>query len=210
MDPTYSLFYRILINIVAVSILVWAIYFKRYRNKQMAVSMIMMNIAIFSVMGIITNESFGVQAGLGLFAILSIFRFRSKNFEQMDITYFFSTVAIAIITAAAPVEGIGAPVFVADAVVLLAAFFFDYEGTLGRLHTTEVCLDHIPEYLFDEKRAVRELSSMFGVSISRFTVAEVDYVKDTATVEISFIANRPGARIPKTGITAQGVGVHAK
>ncbi len=174
------------IDLAAAIILTFIIYKKRYGNKQLAVGMLMLNVFVFSIMSMITVDNFGLQAGLGLFAILSIFRFRSENFEQMDIAYFFGAVALATVNGITP---IGNLLFVVNGTILVTALLADISGTIRRMQTTEVTLDTIPPYLFNEEEARSELSSKFGIKVQSLTVNEVDFVRDTAKVRLQYIAN---------------------
>lgn len=157
----------------------------------------MINIFVFSIMSMITGDNFGLQAGLGLFAILSIFRFRSENFEQMDIAYFFGAVALATVNGIVPV---GILLFAVNAIIIAAAFVVDFGGTIGRMQSTIVTLDHIPDYLFNEKESKRELSAKFEIGIYGIIIQEVDYVKETAQVELHFIADKKLQGIVETKV----------
>jgi hypothetical protein len=185
MDLT-TFFLKATINIAAATILTFLIYRLRYGNKQLAVSMLMLNVFVFCIMGVISTDNFGLQAGLGLFAILSIFRFRSKNFEQMDIAYFFGAVALATVNGITP---LGPTIFVVNGLILAAALIVDMDGTIGRMQSAEITLDRIPAYLFDEPKARAALAKELGVTVHAIAIEEVDYVKDTATVRLNFIGN---------------------
>lgn len=175
------------IDSIAAVLFTFGVYRRRYNNNQLAVSMLMLNIFVFCIMGVITGDNFGLQAGLGLFAILSIFRFRSENFEQVDIAYFFGAVALATVNG---VASVGPVLYMVNMLIVGGAFLIDIDGGKDRMQSAEVTLEHIPLYLFNEIEARRELGLKFGVTIFKLSVEAVDYVKETAKVRMQFIADR--------------------
>lgn len=179
-------FIKLLVNFAAAAILTFGIYKTRHNNRQLAVSMLMLNLFVFSIMCTLTTDNFGLQAGLGLFAILSIFRFRSENFKQLDIAYFFGAVALATINGITP---IGPLLYVINGLIIGTALLVDLKGTKGSSQTLEVTLDHIPPYLFNETDAQRELGMRFGVPITTINLQEIDYVKDTAKIQLQLVPN---------------------
>lgn len=178
------------INIAAAVIFTIVIYRWKYRNKQLSMSMMMLNVFVFCIMSIITTDNFGLQAGLGLFAILSIFRFRSENFDQVDIAYFFGAVALATVNAIAQLN---ATIVIINSAVLLAPVIFDWSASDNRMQTMTVTFDNIPANLFDEEQLKRELSARYGVHVNRVALQDVDYVKETATLEMKFLKHDTSA-----------------
>ena len=175
------------IDIVAAFLFTFGVYKRRYNNNQLAVSMLMLNVFVFCIMGVITGDNFGLQAGLGLFAILSIFRFRSENFEQVDIAYFFGAVALATVNG---VAALGPVLYLVNIFIVGGAYIIDIDAARGRMQSTEVILENIPSYLFNETEARSKLGLKFGITIYNLSIEAIDYVKETAKVRVQFIADR--------------------
>ena len=86
---------RFAINIVAMTILVFGLYYRRYRDKELATTASMFNVFVFAVLTVLSSIEFGVAAGFGLFAILALFSLRSEPLSKIEMTYFFGSVALA-------------------------------------------------------------------------------------------------------------------
>ena len=88
---------RIGIDIVAMLLLVFGMYYPRYRDKELVTAASMFNVFVFGVLTVLSSVEFSMTAGFGLFAILALFTLRSEQITKIEITYFFGSVAIAVI-----------------------------------------------------------------------------------------------------------------
>ena len=78
-DPLWELAARFAINTVAMVLLMFGMYYRRYRDKELATTASMFNIFAFSVLTILSSVEFSIAAGFGLFAILALFSLRSEQ-----------------------------------------------------------------------------------------------------------------------------------
>jgi ABC-type polysaccharide transport system permease subunit len=88
---------RLLIDVGAMLTLVFGMFYQRYRDKELVTAAALFNIFIFSVLTVLSQVEFGLAAGFGLFAILALFTLRSEPLGKTEMTYFFGSVAIAVI-----------------------------------------------------------------------------------------------------------------
>ena len=95
--PIIDFVARASINVVAMLLLVFGMYYQRYRDKELAIAAALFNIFVFSLLVILSSVEFGVGTGFGLFAILALFTLRSEQITKTEITYFFGSIAIAVI-----------------------------------------------------------------------------------------------------------------
>src|SRR5690625_6340757 len=93
-----SLVLRFLLNLAAAGILLFALFWPRYRNKEITLAAALFNVFTFGVLSILSSVEFTIAAGFGLFAILALFNLRSETINKSDIGYFFGSIAIAVIT----------------------------------------------------------------------------------------------------------------
>ena len=95
--PLFELLLRFGIDIIAVVLLIYGLYYRRHHDKELVTTAVMFNFAAFGVLVVLSDVQFSVAAGFGLFAILALFRLRSEQFDKIEISYFFGAVAIAVI-----------------------------------------------------------------------------------------------------------------
>ncbi len=74
MENSYmELLARFGIDIVAMLTLVFGMYYRRYKDKELVTTAAMFNIFVFAVLSVLSSVKFSLAAGFGLFAILALF-----------------------------------------------------------------------------------------------------------------------------------------
>ena len=176
---------RFLINITAMVALVFGLYYRRYRDKELVTAASLFNIFAFGVLSILSSVEFSLAAGFGLFAILALFTLRSEQISKVEITYFFGSVAIAVICAIPGTELVFTLGVVA--IVLLGAFVFDHPAILASSDGVKITLDKIDsDALSDPKKMRADLSKRLGVDVMSYQITALDYINDMARLNVFF------------------------
>ncbi|MEU8664032.1 DUF4956 domain-containing protein, partial [Actinoplanes philippinensis] len=83
-------------ELVAVTVLVFGLYFPRHRRRDLVVAYFAVNIGVLAVADALRTSGAGAGLGLGfaLFGVLSIIRLRSTELDQHEVAYFFSAQAL--------------------------------------------------------------------------------------------------------------------
>jgi Domain of unknown function (DUF4956) len=187
-------FLRLLLNVTVMSAHVFGLYYRRYHNKEVATSAALFNLFIFSVLTILSSVDFSVTAGFGLFAILALFTLRSEPLEKIEMTYFFGSVAIAVICSVK-----GAPVELSAAVaglVLLGVYVFDHPRMLRSVSTAKINLDQIDKEILSNPAAMRaRLGHMLNVEVMSYEVLFLDYINEMARVNVFCRKRAPQSRV---------------
>lgn len=184
-DPIWELVARFAINAGAMTLLIFGMYYRRYRDRELATTASMFNIFAFAVLTILSSVQFSLAAGFGLFAILALFSLRSEQIEKIEIAYFFGAIAIAVICS---VLGTSL-MFVLCVVgfVVVAAWILDHPNMMKSAHGAKVTLDAIdPDILSDTEKTRRLLSERLGVDVMTFQIVELNYVNDMARINIFY------------------------
>lgn len=184
-DPLWETGARFVINTVAMIILVFGMYYRRYRDKELATAASMFNVFAFSVLTILSSVQFSLAAGFGLFAILALFSLRSEQIGKIEISYFFGSIALAVICSVAG-TGLGIVVMI-TLFVLMGAWIIDHPRMLQSSHSARITLDSIePHILSNPASLTRELSERLGVNVLNFQITELNYVNDLARLNIFY------------------------
>jgi hypothetical protein len=176
---------RFLINVVAMIVLVFGLYYRRYRDKELVTSASLFNTFVFGVLSILSAVEFSLAAGFGLFAILALFTLRSEPISKVEITYFFGSVAIAVICAVPGTEIVLALAVVS--LVLVGAFVFDHPAILASSDGVKITLDKIDhDALSDPAKMRADLSKRLGVDVMSYQITVLDYINDMARMNVFF------------------------
>lgn len=183
--PSLETVVRFAIDVVAMLILVFGLYYRRYRDKELVTAASMFNVFVFGVLTVLSHVEFSVTAGFGLFAILALFTLRSEQISKIEITYFFGSIAIAVVTA---VVGTTLP-FVAAVVVavIVMAWILDHPLILAQADGVKITLDKIDhDALSDPKRMRADLSERLGVQVMSYQITALNYINDMASINVFY------------------------
>ena len=184
-DPLIELALRFFINTAAMVCLVFGLFYRRYHDKELATTAAMFNVFAFAVLTILSSVEFSIAAGFGLFAILALFSLRSEQISKIEISYFFGSIAVAVICS---VLGTGLGLVLLIVVfVIVAAWLLDHPAILQSANSATLTLDRIDAHvLADPERMRADLSDRLGVDVMGFQVIDVNYVNDLARLNVFY------------------------
>jgi hypothetical protein len=176
------------IDLVAVSVLVFGLYFPRHRRRDLVVAYLGVNVGVLAVAGSLSAGTVGAGLGLGLFGVLSIIRLRSTELDQHEVAYYFSALALGII---GPLGGDGwlAPALMA---LILAVMFLGDHPRLLRSYRRQILVLDVA--LTDEVALLAKVEQLLGARVHAVSVERVDLVNETTVVEVRYSRRtRPAA-----------------
>jgi Domain of unknown function (DUF4956) len=182
-NPAFA--FSVTLDLIGMSLLIFVLYYRRYHDKELVTAAALFNIFIFSVLAILSSVNFGVAAGFGLFAILALFTLRSEPLSKIEMTYFFGSVAIAVICS---IKG-GTHLFEATvvAIVVIGTYIIDHPRMLQSVGGAKVTLDRIDQALFSNPKSVRaDLSAQLGVDVVSYQVLQLDYINEMVRLNVYF------------------------
>jgi hypothetical protein len=137
------------------------------------------------VLAVLSSVEFSLAAGFGLFAILALFTLRSEQITKIEITYFFGSISIAVISA---VLGTSMSfVLLMLALVLVGAYILDHPRILQSEERLRLTLDRIPSPALSDPEALRrELSDRLGVVVLSTNVRSVDYISEMVVIDVYY------------------------
>jgi len=176
---------RFVINIVAMTALIFGLFYHRYRDKELVTAASLFNIFAFGVLTVLGSVEFSVAAGFGLFAILALFTLRSEQISKIEIAYFFGSIAVAVICS---VQGTTLPfVLIVVGLVLLGAWALDHPRILKSVDGIKVTLDRIdPDALSNPEKMRRALSERLGVEVLGYQILALNYITDMAQINVFY------------------------
>lgn len=169
---------------VAVIVLVFVLYFPRYRRRDMVVSILGVNIGVLAVATVLSSASVTAGLGLGLFGVLSIIRLRSAELDQAEIAYYFSALALGVLGGVSTT-----PDWVTLALmgaVLIALFVGDHPRLYPTARRLVITLDAA---FTDEVALTARLESLLDGHVLRLRVKRVSLVNDTTVVDVRYRVN---------------------
>jgi hypothetical protein len=169
------------LDVIAILILTFGLYFPRHRRRDLLVSYLGVNIGVLAVAEALTSADVGAGLGLGLFGVLSIIRLRSFELDQQEVAYYFVALALGVL-GGVPVS----PEWLAPALMgaLLAALYVgDHPRLYRRYRVQTLTLDAA---IADEDVLHARLETLLNARVHRASVRRLDLVNDTTQVEVRY------------------------
>lgn len=168
-------------NVIAVSILVFGLYFPRYQRRDMIVAILGLNVGVMAVATALASSEVSAGLGLGLFGVLSIIRLRSSELAQEEIAYYFTALALGLLAGFQLDPAWMTPALMA--LVLMALYIGDHPRLFAGHRHQQMQLDRA---VTDEAQLIIEVGQLLGAEIKAVKVKRVDFVRDTTTVDVRY------------------------
>ena len=172
-------------DLVALAILVGALYIPRHGRRDLVAAYIGVNVGVLAVTLLLsTSDNVGAGLGLGLFGVLSIIRLRSSSLAQGEVAYFFAALALGLLGG---IKGkhISHLTIVAILMLLILASLWvgDHPALLRRNRNQVVTLDRA---ISNENELITELEDLLGAQVRSVDLKSLDLVNDTTIVEVHY------------------------
>ena len=168
-------------DLIAITVLVFGLYFPRYRRRDMVVAILGLNVGVMAVATALSTAEVSAGLGLGLFGVLSIIRLRSSELAQEDIAYYFTALAIGLLGGITVTPAWVTPALMSA--ILVTLFVADHPRLFTRHRTQTITLDTA---YTDERAAIGHLETLLGAEITRLRIRKLDLVHDTTVVDVCF------------------------
>lgn len=175
-----------LADIIAICILVFAVYLPRYHRRDLAVAYLGVNIGVMAVSIVLVNSAAAAGLGLGLFGVLSIIRLRSDELAQHEVVYYFSALALGLL------GGLGGPITTYALMGLIVAVLAVVDTSRFRRGARREVVN-LDRAITDPEELRYELATRLGGRVLGVNVQRLDFVTDSTLVEVRYA---PGAALP--------------
>jgi len=181
-----SLGVRFVLNIVFAYILICGIYAKEHRIREHSFSFIISNILIFLVTSLLASVKVKTGFAFGLFAILSILRYRTEQIQIREMTFLFASIILGVMNSLATDELPLLAVILAD-VLLVSSMFVCEKAFMGNADTVVLLYDNtkllgkgMKQELYDD------IKKRFGYDVLKVAIIKMNYLTDSAEVKLVY------------------------
>lgn len=169
------------IDVVAIGLLVFGLYFPRHRRKDLVAAYLGVNIGVLAVADALSSSDIGAGLGIGLFGVLSIIRLRSTELDQEEVAYYFASLALGLLGGLAVGPDWLTPVLMAS--VVAALYIGDHPKLFAGYRTQVV---NLGVAITNERELIARLERLLGATVYRVKVRKVDLVNETTNVEVRY------------------------
>lgn len=175
------------IDLVAIGLLVFALFLPRHRRRYLVVAFVVVNVGVLAVTSALSTTTVTAGLGLGLFGVLSIIRLRSEELTQSEIAYYFAALTLGLL---AGLGGDQLPWMVAlMALVLVVVAVADSPRLARPTRRQDLVLDRAH---LTAEGARAHVERLLGTEVVDLTVTRTDLVNDTTAVAVRLHVPRRG------------------
>jgi hypothetical protein len=147
----------------------------------------MLGITTYFLVLVLVKNEFGIAAGLGLFAIFGILRYRTESIAIAEMTYIFSMITIAVINAMTDniVIKLETSLYINIILISLSSILF---LILSRTELTkmELQVDDLEWMNKTQQEKLDFLSQKSFLKVSSFSVERIDWLRETCRVIVYY------------------------
>lgn len=190
-----KIFFRLLIDLVSVFILVRFIYYPIYKHRELFFTYFIFNIVIFLISFLLNKVDLSMGAAFGLFAVFSMLRYKTEEIAIKDMTYLFLVIAIGLISAVTKVKDTADNVeylflIGINVIVLLITYLLESNIFMKKENVKTILYENIELIKADKaEELLADIKLRTGFNVHRYSIHKIDFLKDAAQIKIYFYEN---------------------
>jgi uncharacterized membrane protein SirB2 len=177
---------RFMLNIVFAYILICLIFSKEHRIREYSFCFFISNILIFMVTSLLASVKVKTGFAFGLFAILSILRYRTEQINIREMTFLFASIIMGVINSLAT-DGLTIFAVVLADVLLCVSIELCDRMFMGQTDQVLLVYDNTGLLAKDKKKELFEdIKNRFGYDVVKVAVTKMNYLTDSAEVKLVY------------------------
>lgn len=211
-DPLWEALIRLAINEVVLFVIIRLVYNRYSDNKGNLFSFFLMGTIIFTLCILLKDVELQMGMALGLFAVFSIIRYRTRNMAIKDMSYLFTVIGISAINALLdfphPVRG----TILVNSIIIITIFLLEIsfkkedkksrkkgnkKEKKGKLWIKHKILYDNLELLSPDKMnlLIKDISARTGINVEKVEVSTIDLVNGNAELDVLYRGEKPDREV---------------
>ena len=176
---------RFIVDLVFLAVLIWGIYYRVNKNTEYIFNFVIFNLLIFFIASLLSQSNIETGFAFGIFAILSIIRYRTEPIPIKEMTFLFISIILAIINSTvSSALGYGQIIF-ANIVIILVTLVLENAWLKNFKPCKEIIFEDIKLIHADRREdLIKELNARTGYDIADIKIDKIDYLKDVAYLRV--------------------------
>ena len=186
----FELLFTFGINALFLAIVVRGIYLPANKNREYLFTFVVFNVVIFFLCSTMGSSKLKDGFAFGLFAILSVLRYRTETVPIKEMTYLFISITLAVINALLNKKISIIEIVVTNAMVAAVTYLLERIWIKTRMLHQTVVYEKI-ELITPEKRPelITDLKERTGLNVQNIEIVKIDLLSDSAQIKIAYLEN---------------------
>jgi len=183
----WGIMMRFVINLVFLFLLIRVVYFRYEKKDKYLFSFFLMGIMIFFIGSMLKIVYIEMGMAVGLFAIFTILRLRTRNFSIKDMAYTFTTIGVSTINS---LKLVGFPVLgviIINIIIIISAFLLEEFLARNKFYSHSIIYGNLELLKPDNNlKLIKDLSDRTGKEILKVKIRRINFKKEDAELDIFF------------------------
>lgn len=186
-NDIYKMLFRFILNLAFLSVIIRGLYYSSTRRKDFLFTYYLIGIVVFFICFTLKKFELDLGMALGLFAIFGIIRYRTDTVEIREMTYLFVVIGISVINSLANQKMSYMEIIASNVLVIGVLYFIEKKWLLKTTEFKKIQYDNIENIKPENYELLKaDLEERTGLSISTIEVKDIDFLKDSANLKISY------------------------
>jgi hypothetical protein len=192
---------KFIINLVFLFLIIRVVYYRYSGKRSYVFSLFLMGILIFilgSMLPIVFNTDMGkLGMAIGLFAIFTILRFRTRNLSVKDMAYFFTIIAISAVNSFKWVNFPTLGIFILNIIIILSAYLLEVflarrpekskKSKKVKYLTHPIIYDNLEMLKPQNKEElIKSVAEISGLDVQMIRIRRVNYKEKFAVLDVFY------------------------
>lgn len=180
------------INLIFSLIVVRGIYYPHRRAQDYVFTFMAFSVVVYLIMGLFTSVELSIGAGFGLFALFSVLRYRTETVPIREMTYLFVIIALPILNSILFGSSQYTNLVLSNLMIILILWILEKKWGFAYEQRKLVRYEKIELVRADmQDELIADLRNRTGLPVTKVEVIEMDYLRDSADLMISYDENAP-------------------
>ncbi len=190
-NPLVDFTIRFLANLLVLFIIARVIYFPGNKRKEFVFTFIIVGSTVFILSFMLSSINMELGLALGLFAIFGIMRYRTTPIMVKEMTYLFLSITISVINSLASAGYTNIHLIIANSAMILLVILMELIWMRKTLSTIVIKYEKIALIIPENHVKLKaDIEERLGIEIVEFKIGKIDFLRDTASVSITYNANK--------------------
>ncbi len=185
-----ELLLRFALNTVFLFIIIHYMYARTSKRKDYYFSYLAIGVIVFLLSFLLNNVKLELGFALGLFAIFGIIRYRTDTIPIKEMTYLFIIIGVSVINALANKKVSYAELIFTNMAIIVGLWILEKRLALKQELPVKLIYEKIENiHKMSEEVMLKDLSDRTGITIKRYVITKIDFLRDVAEIDLYYNAN---------------------
>ena len=183
---------RFAVSILSLFVIIRFMYTKNSSRKEFIFSYYAIGVTVFILCYLLESVKLELGFALGLFAIFGIIRYRTDTIPIKEMTYLFVVIGISVINALTSSDASFLQLFLTNGAIVVSLWLLERFLTGKIEYSMKIEYEKIDKiHAKSRHQLLEDLRLRTGLAITRFTVCDIDFLRDSMSLIVYYENDLP-------------------